>query len=228
MAALIWLLLLVPLAAGILAGRRVRSVFARYRAVPNHAGLTGAELARAMLDAHGLSRVGLQIAPGFLTDHYDPVAHVLRLSAPVARERSVAALGIAAHEASHAYQDAEGSRAYRARRRVGEPVARLAPWFGFFFIGGFLFGVPAFIVLSLVYVAGLIAFALATVPVEVGASKRAVAVLRRAGLADEQESDGIRRVLGAAALTYVAGLLRQIGLFLALVAVAETATRMAT
>jgi Zn-dependent membrane protease YugP len=141
--ALIWLLLLLPLLGGVLAQNHVRSVFARYRADPNHAGLTGAELARAMLDAHGLSRIGLQLAPGFLTDHYDPTAHVLRLSAPVARERSVAALGIAAHEASHAYQDVEGNRAYRVRRRVAEPLARLAPWSGLFFIGGFWLGVPA-------------------------------------------------------------------------------------
>jgi uncharacterized protein len=223
--ALIWLLLLLPLLAGFLAQNRVRAVFARYRAVPNHAGLTGAQLARAMLDAHGLSRVGLQVAPGFLTDHYDPGTHVLRLSAPVARERSVAALGIAAHEASHAYQDAEGSRAYRVRRSVGEPLMRLAPWSGLFFIGGFLFGVPVLMVLSIAYVAGLVLFAVATVPVELGASHRAVAVLRRAGLADAGESEGIRRVLGAAALTYLANVLRQIGFFLALVAISETATR---
>src|SRR4051794_34314870 len=121
---LLWLLLLVPLVSGVLAQRRVRAVFARYRTVANRSGLTGAQLARALLDAHGLSVVRLEQTPGFLTDHYDGSSHTLRLSDVVAGERSVAALGIAAHEVSHAYQDAEGSRVYRARRTVGEPLAR--------------------------------------------------------------------------------------------------------
>jgi uncharacterized protein len=225
--ALLWLLLLVPLVAGYLAQSRVKSTFARYRGVPNRIGLTGAQLARALLDAHGLSRIGLQLIPGFLTDHYDAAARVLRLSEAVAREPSVAAMGIAAHEFSHAYQDAEGSRAYRARRSVGEPLARLAPWSGFFFIGGFWFGVPALMVLSVVYVAGLVLFALATLPVELGASHRALELLRAAGIADARETGAVRRVLGAAALTYLAGLLRQVGLFLALVFVAEAANTVA-
>jgi len=95
----------------------VKSVFARYRGVANRAGVTGAELARNLLDAHGLRMVRLELAPDFLSDHYDGAKHVLRLSEAVAREPSVAALGIAAHEVSHAYQDAEGSRVYRAQPR---------------------------------------------------------------------------------------------------------------
>src|SRR3954447_22077462 len=143
---LFWLLLLVPMVAGLAVQGRVRGVFARYRVVRNRAGLTGAELARALLDAHGLARIRLERVPGFLSDHYDGAAHVLRLSDEVATERSVAALGIAAHEVAHAYQDADGSRGYRARRAVGEPLARLAPWSGVFFIGGFWFGVPLLMV----------------------------------------------------------------------------------
>ena len=156
MTAALWLLLLVPLVIGIVARRRLRRVYARYRRVPNRAGATGAQLARAMLDAHGLRRVGVETAPGVLTDHYDARAGVVRLSDAVAQERSVVSLAVAAHEAAHAYQDAEGSRAYRIRRSVGEPLARAAPWSGFFFIGGFFFGVPVLMYLSLAYVAGLV------------------------------------------------------------------------
>jgi uncharacterized protein len=221
MTMLLWLLLLVPLAAGWLVQRRLLSVFGRYRAVSNRVGLTGAELARALLDARGLRGVGLEAAPGFLSDHYDGAARVLRLSDAVARERSVAALGIAGHEVSHAYQDADGSRAYRLRKRVAEPLGNLAPLSGFFFIGGFWLGVPILMVLAIAYVAGLVLFALATLPVEIGASHRALALLRTARLADPQEIDAVRSVLGVAGWTYVVGLLNQVGLFLALIVVAE-------
>jgi uncharacterized protein len=225
MAALLWLALLLPLLAGLVAERRVRAVFERYRRVPNHLGATGADLARALLDAHDLRRVVVEVAPGFLSDHYDGAAAALRLSKPVAQERSVSSLAIAAHEVAHAYQDAEGSRAYRLRRDVGEPLARAAPWSGFLFVGGFWLRLPLLEILSVVYVAGLVLFALATLPVELGASHRAVELLRRAGLVDVEETGEIRMVLRAAAVTYFAGLLRQLGLFLVLVLVAE-ATRM--
>jgi uncharacterized protein len=225
---LFWLLLLVPLVAGYLVQRRVRSVFERYRAVPNRAGVTGAELARSLLDAHGLGRVRLELTPGFLSDHYDGSAQTLRLSEVVARERSVAALGIAAHEVAHAYQDAEGSRVYRARRTIGEPLAKLAPWSGFLFIGGFWFGIPILMVLSIAYVAGMVIFALATLPVELSASHRAITLLRDNGLTDAEETGEVEQVLRAAALTYVVGLLQQLGFLFALVLVAETARRLAT
>jgi uncharacterized protein len=218
---MLWLLLLVPLVAGWLAQRRLQSIFDRYRNVGNRIGWTGAELARALLDAHGLRRVRLELTPGLLSDHYDGEAQVLRLSEPVAHERSVAALGIAGHEVSHAYQDAVGNRAYRVRRKLAEPLSHLAPWSGLFFIGGFWLGVPILMVLSIAYVAGLVLFALATLPVEIGASHRALEWLRDAGLADAQEIRGVRSVLSAAAWTYVVGLLNQVGLFLSLVVVAE-------
>jgi uncharacterized protein len=226
--AAIWLLLLVPLLLGLAVQGLVRSVFRRYSALANHSGVTGAEAARALLDAHGLQRVGIEIIPGFLTDHYDGRAKALRLSEPVGRERSVAALGIAGHEVSHAYQDAEGSRTYRGRQSIGEQLARFAPWSTFFLIAGFWFGVPLFVVLSLLFVGGLVLFALATLPVEIGASHRALGVLRQTGLADATESREIRRVLRAAALTYVVGILDRLGFFLVLLVVAEAARRVAT
>jgi Zn-dependent membrane protease YugP len=226
--AVIWLLLLLPFVLGLAAQRVVRSVFRRYRAVANHSGVTGADAARALLDAHELQRVRIEIIPGFLTDHYDGEAMALRLSEPVGRERSVAALGIAGHEVSHAYQDAEGSRAFRARSSIGRPLAQLAPWSTVFLIAGFWFGVPLFVVLSLLFVGGLVLFALATLPVEIGASHRALTVLRASGLADAAEYREIRRVLRAAALTYVVGILDRLGYFLVLLFVAEAARRVMT
>jgi Zn-dependent membrane protease YugP len=226
--AVIWLLLLLPFVLGLAAQQVVRSVFRRYRAVANHSGVTGADAARALLDAHELQRVRIEIIPGFLTDHYDGEAMSLRLSEPVGRERSVAALGIAGHEVSHAYQDADGSRAFRARSSIGRPLAQLAPWSTVFLIAGFWFGVPLFVVLSLLFVGGLVLFALATLPVEIGASHRALTVLRATGLADAAEYGEIRRVLRAAALTYVVGILDRLGYFLVLLFVAEAARRVMT
>ena len=181
-----------------------------------------------MLDAHGLRNVRVEPVEGFLSDHYDPTSGALRLSPQVAGESSVAALGIAAHEVSHAYQDAEGNRAYRVRKRVGEPLARLAPWTGLFFIGGFWLGVPVLMALSIVYVAGLVVFALATLPVEFGASQRALELLEQTRLADREELDEVRRVLRAAASTYVVGVLRQVGFLLVLVMVATAAHQVTT
>ena len=223
----IWLLLLVPLLLGLAAQGLVRSVFRRYGAIANHSGVTGAGAARALLDAHGLQRVVIEVIPGFLTDHYDGDAKALRLSEAVGRERSVAALGIAGHEVSHAYQDAEGSGTYRARQTIGHQLAQFAPWSTFFLIAGFWFGVPLFIVLSLLFVGGLVLFALATLPVEIAASQRALMLLRDTGLADAGEFREVRRVLRAAALTYVAGLLDRLGFFLVLLFVAEAARRVA-
>lgn len=224
----VWLVLLVPLVISLGVQQLLRSVFRRYREVRNHAGLPGAEIARALLDAHGLQRVGIKPVPGYLSDSYDGEKKTLSLSDAVASEASVSAMGIAAHEVAHAYQDAEGDRAYRARRSIAEPLADLAPGFSFCLIGGFWLGVPILVLLALVYAAGLVVFAFATLPVEFGASRRAVTVLRETGLADAAEEQGVRRVLSAAALTYVVGLFDRLGYFLALVVVAEVMRRVAT
>ena len=225
MTALLWLLLLIPLGGGLLAQRRVQEVFKRYRRVPNRADVTGAEVATRLLGAHGLQRVRVEMTPGSLSDHYDGSAGALRLSEPVATVRSVAAMGIAAHEVSHAYQDADGNRAYRIRKAVAEPLAKFAPFSALFFIGGFWFGIPILMALSLIYVAGLVVFALATLPVELGASRRALQLLESTHLADAEEVGEVRSVLKAAAFTYVAGLARQIGFFAALLLVAGAMDR---
>jgi Zn-dependent membrane protease YugP len=223
----VWLLLLVPLLISLGVQQLLRRTFRRYRAVRNHAGITGAQTARALLDAHHLQRVGIQAVPGLLTDNYDGDKKLLSLSRSVAEEPTVSALGIAAHEVAHAYQDAERDPAYRARRSIAEPLAALAPFFSFSLIGGYWFGVPALVVLALVYAGGLVLFAIATLPVEFGASHRAVNVLGQTGLTDASEQRGVRRVLSAAALTYVVGLFDRLGYFFALLVVAELMRRYA-
>jgi uncharacterized protein len=212
----VWLLLLGPFVLALGAQMLLRSVFRRYRAMPNHAGVTGAEAVR------------VEQVPGALTDHYDGTAKALRLSEAVGRERSVASLGIAAHEVSHAYQDAEGSRVYRARQSIGMRLAQVGPWGSIFLVGGFWFGAPLLVALSLIFVGGLVLFALVTLPVEVGASHRGLQLLQQTGLADDGETREIKRVLWAAALTYVVGLLDRLGFFLALLFIAEAARRAMT
>lgn len=228
MIALLWLLFFVPLALGLWAQKRVTDTFARYRRVENRAQVTGAQAAAELLAAHGLQRIRLEQAGGFLSDHYDGQAGALRLSAPVAQERSVSSLGIAAHEVSHAYQDADGSRWYRIRQDIAVPLSKVAPYGGILFIGGFWFGIPLLMILSLAYVLLLVAFAVATLPVELGASRNALTLLGRTHLANSEEVGEVRQVLRAAALTYIAGLLRQVGFFAALVAISGTVHGMAT
>jgi uncharacterized protein len=225
---LLWLAFLVPLLFGLRVQRRLQEVFARYREVPNHNGVTGEQAARTLLDEHGLGRVRLESTPGELSDHYDGELDVLRLSDPVRTERSVAAMGIAAHEVGHAVQDAEGSRVYRARRTVGEPIAKLAPWSGLIFIGGFWLGIPVLMALSIALAIGLVVFAIVTVPVELGASRRALAMLMSTGLANPVEADAVRAVLRAAASTYFVNVISQLGWLVALVAISEAGRQAAT
>ena len=220
MTALLFVGLIVPLALAFLAQRRVQAEFARYRAVPNHAGVSGGEVARRLLDEHGLQAVRLELVPGVLTDRYDGEQQTLGLSKEVEDERSVAAIGIAAHEVSHAFQDADRNRAYRLRQAVATPLMQFAPWSGLIFIGGFWLGIPLLVVLALINGALLVLFAVVTVPVEVGASRHAMTLLRKSGLADEREVQGVKRVLNSAALTYIAGVVQQLGWFLVLVDIA--------
>jgi Zn-dependent membrane protease YugP len=218
-----WLLILAPIALALWAQRRVAGTFARYRAVPDASGRTGAQVARQLLDAHGLGGVGIEVIPGELADHYDGGERVLRLSQDVADGASVAAIGIAAHEVAHAYQDAEGSRAYRVRKRIGEPLARLAPVSGLVLFGGFGLGSLPLLLLSCLYMGGLVSFSVATLPVELGASRRALALLRATGIAPPDEATEIGEVLRAAGLTYVAAVAQQLGVFLIALVLAAAA-----
>ena len=208
------LLLILPALAALAATRAVRTTFDRYQQMPATSGLTGAEAAAKLLDLHGLARVRLERTTGTLRDHFDSDATTLRLSEEVADGRSIAALAVAAHEVAHAHQDAHGQRAYRLRMRLGRPVRQLSQWSGLLIIGGFWLSIPILTAAAGVLFVGLTAFALVTLPVEVTASRRALRWLDTAGLATAPELPAARRVLRAAALTYLAGFAHRVGLLL--------------
>ena len=187
---------------------KVRSAYSRYSRQPNHRGLTGYDAARIMLQSAGLDHVGVEEIPGQLTDHYDPGKKVLGLSQGVARTPSVASLGIVAHEIGHAMQDATNYEPLKLRSGL-VPIVRIGSWLGpiIFFIGFLMSrftGSLAIAWLGVFLFAGTLVFALVTLPVERNASKRALQLLNNYGLADGEELQQTKKVLDAAALTYVA------------------------
>jgi len=208
------------------AQHKVKSSFGRYSRVRVSSGYTGARVARELLrraqaaadighagaagTAAALSAVSVEAIPGQLTDHYDPSHNVLRLSEPVYGSDSIAALGVAAHETGHALQHASGYPGIVLRTAL-VPAAQFGSSLAMplFFIG-FIFtlgrGGPLSILMDigiLLYVAA-VAFTLVTLPVEYNASSRALALLREGGYVSRDELAGVKKVLGAAALTYVA------------------------
>lgn len=189
---------------------RVQSAYNRYSRKPNMRKLNGYEAALILLRSAGLDHIRVEQVSGRLNDHYDPGKNVLRLSSGVAQSRSVAALGIVAHEVGHAMQDATNYAPLRLRSGL-VPAVSIGSWLGpiIFLVGFFLSGITgstAIAWLGLFLFAGTAVFALVTLPVEFNASHRALQLLRAYQLADGQELHETKQVLDAAALTYVAAL----------------------
>jgi uncharacterized protein len=215
-----WYLAIIATALlGWLAQRRVRGIYNRYSADANSRGVSGLEAARQLLTFYNLDNVRLEQTEGHLTDHYDPQKKILRLSDGVANGRSITSLSIVAHEVGHAIQDAEEYHYMQLRSKMAGRLQRLSRWSGAIFIGGMFFGFTLLMALGGVMLAALTLFALVTLPVERNASRRALAALQETGLAIRDEVDGARRVLQAAAFTYLAGLARQAATFLFFVVV---------
>ncbi|HEU5316910.1 MAG TPA: zinc metallopeptidase [Chloroflexota bacterium] len=185
---------------------RVRSTYGKYSKVANAHNLTGAEVARRLLDVAGLHNVPVERVPGDLTDHYDPGARVVRLSDSNYASYSVAALGVTAHEVGHAIQHATAYGAMRLRTAF-VPVVGLGSNLGIvlFFIG---FAISSFqlATLGLILFSAYAVFAAITLPVEFNASSRAMGLLTEYGLVSQEDAGMAKKVLDAAALTYVAGL----------------------
>jgi Zn-dependent membrane protease YugP len=197
---------------------RVRSAYGRYSRKPNARGISGYEAARILLRSAGLDHVRVEETPGNLSDNYDPSKKVLRLSQGVSQNRSVASLGIVAHEVGHAMQDATNYTPLRVRSGL-VPAVQIGSWLGplIFFAGFFLSGLTgstAIAWLGLFLFAGTVVFALVTLPVEFNASKRAMQLLRTYQLADGRELQETKQVLDAAALTYVAALAQAVSTML--------------
>jgi Zn-dependent membrane protease YugP len=184
---------------------RLMATYGKYARVPNRAGLTGADVARAMLDSSGLQDVPLELAPGRLTDHYDPRTRSIRLSAENARSTSIAAMAVSAHEAAHAIQDAVDYAPLELRTQVF-PLVQAASRFGLpLAIMGSLLGIPALVPIGVFAYLAATAFQFITLPVEINASKRALAKLKELGLTrGEEEERQAKETLRAAAMTYVA------------------------
>jgi Zn-dependent membrane protease YugP len=201
----VWLLcLIVPLGMGLWAQMKVKRTFARWSEVPVRNGLTGAQAAAEVIRSSGLPDVEIRAVEGQLSDHYDPRNRTLNLSRDVGSASTVAALGVAAHEAGHAIQDARGYFPMRIRQTV-VPVASIGSSFAFPVIFlGFIFGSLGLVNIGLALFTAIVLFQLVTLPVEFDASRRALVALREGGLLQTDELDGAKQVLSAAAWTYVA------------------------
>ena len=186
----------------------VNSAYRRWSEVPNRAGLSGADVARKLIERSGLYDVDIEAAQGRLSDHYDPRERVLRLSQGVGEGRSVAAAAIAAHELGHAQQDSQDYLPLRFRAAL-VPAVNIGSYLGWILLMiGFFLNMTNVAWLGVFIFAGSAVFALATLPVELNASARARAMLSSAGIiTSEEEQRGVNHVLNAAALTYVAGLI---------------------
>ena len=204
-----WTILLVipALIVSIWAQIKVSNTYNKYSTVNTRSGLTGAQAARTILDKNGLSHVSIERVHGHLTDHYDPKANVIRLSESVYSSTSTAAVGVAAHEAGHAVQYAKNYAPIRLRAAI-IPVTRFGSMLAMplFFVGLLLASEP-FMLFGILLYAAVALFQLVTLPVEFNASDRAIEALDSSRMLTGEELVGARKVLSAAAMTYVAALL---------------------
>lgn len=208
----LYLILALPgLLLGLWAQMRVKGTFNKYSQMRTTRNLTGAEIARHLLDNQGLHDVRVEETQGFLSDHYDPRTRVLRLSPDVYRVPSVAAAGVAAHEMGHALQHSAGYGPLQVRSAIVPVVqfgSSLAP---ILILVGFLLRFTTLAWIGVILFAGAVVFALVTLPVEFDASRRAKALLTQSGIVSQEEAGGVSAVLNAAGWTYVAAAIAAIG-----------------
>lgn len=188
---------------------KVSSAYSRYSRVRNRRGITGAQAARMILDANNLGDVRIEVTRGRLSDHYDPRGRVMRLSQEVYNNPSIAAVSIAAHESGHAVQHGESYAPLKIRNAI-VPVVNIASFMSWplLIIGLFMGPGTGTLVfdIGVLFFLGVVVFHAITLPVELNASKRAIAQLSSLGIVYPEETAGARKVLSAAALTYVAAL----------------------
>lgn len=201
------IIILIPaLIFSLIAQLMVKGAFSKYSGVRNSRGYTGADAARAILDRNGLSYIRIEHINGELTDHYDPGANVIRLSDSVYNNDSVAAVGVAAHEAGHAVQYAEGYGPIKVRSAI-IPITQFGSNLSTpLVILGIIFSSNVLITAGILLFCTVVLFQAITLPVEFNASGRAFKVLREEHFLDDDEMKGAKSVLTAAALTYVAAM----------------------
>ena len=200
-----YILIIIGAVITMAASAKVKTTFAKYKGVRSMSGMTGAEAAERILHANGINDVRVEHVSGDLTDHYDPRSRVLRLSDTVYGSTSVAAIGVAAHECGHAVQD-QVSYVPLKLRGAFVPVANIgstAAW-PLIILGIFMGWNSTLIQIGIICFSFAVLFQLITLPVEFNASRRAVGILRTTGILQGEEIDHTKKVLTAAALTYVA------------------------
>ena len=205
---------IVPMVLGFWAQHRVKSTFARNLEVPVANGMTGAQVARRVLDANGLNDVPVEETPGSLSDHYDPRSRSVHLSEPVYRGVSVASTAVGAHEVGHAIQHEQAYAAFRVRSAMF-PAVQFASniWF-LFLLGGLFLNILGFVYVAIALYSVAVLFQIVTLPVEFDASRRAKQQLHDLGLVASTEAAGVQSTLKAAAWTYVAAALAAVAVLL--------------
>ncbi len=205
---------IIPMAIGLWAQHRVKSTFARNLQVPASHGMTGAEVARRILDSNGLNEVPIEETPGQLSDHYDPRSRSVHLSPEVYGGRSISSTAVGSHEVGHALQHAKSYSFFKFRSTLAPAVQFTSNIWLLFLIGGIFLNILGFIYIAVALYSVAVLFTLVTLPVEFDASKRAKAQLNDLGLVPASESEGVKSVLSAAAWTYVAGALAAVAMLL--------------
>ena len=201
-----YLLIIIGMLLSLAASAKLKSTFATYRGRRSASGLTGAEAARRILNAAGITDVQIVPVRGSLTDHYDPRSKTVRLSEDIYGQTSLAAVGVAAHECGHAIQH-HIDYAPLSIRSALVPVANFGSTLSWpLFFAGLIFSIQPLLTLGIVLFSFAVLFQLVTLPVEFNASSRALHMLESTGILNRDENSGARKVLRAAALTYVAAL----------------------
>jgi len=221
-----YLILVVPtLILSLWAQIMVKSTFAKYSKIPCSRRITGQDSAALLLKANNIRDVQIEATGGSLTDHYDPSSKRLRLSQPVYSVNSIAAVGVAAHETGHAIQHAVSWGPLGLRSTL-VPVANVGSMFGpYLAMAGLIFSMPMLLNIGIFLFAGAVLFYLITLPVEFDASARAIAILRSNNVLTHEEIKGVKKVLTAAALTYVASALTAVMSLLRLILLSRNRRR---
>lgn len=215
------LLMILAIVITGLAQLMVSGAYKKYKRVTNKKGLTGREVAAEILKQNGMDDIYVVETKGYLSDHYDPRRKVVRLSSDIYGGTSIAAASVAAHEVGHAIQDKDGYF-FMKIRSVIIPVVNIMDKLGYVAIFiGFLFGRPNVAWLGIILLLGTVAFQLVTLPVELNASSRAKKQLLKHHLIEEDEKGMVGSMLGAAAFTYVAGLITTLLQILRLVLIVQ-------
>ncbi len=222
-----WTIILVIIGAGLsmLASLMVQSTYARYKKAGNKRGYTAEQVAEEILRSAGINNVSIQRIAGDLTDHYSPNEKILRLSDSVYGSSSVAAIGVAAHECGHAIQDQVDYGPLRLRA-MSVPLANIGSRLSFpLIIFGLIIGATPFVKLGILLFCLVVFFQVITLPVEFDASRRALKVLRERNILYDKELSGARKVLVAAALTYVAAVISSLLQLLRLILISNSRRR---